>query len=181
MDFTELAKSRRSVRHFKKCDLTEEKITEAVKEIIAFVSDNTPSWKNSQTHRYYAAVTDEAKEKVCNALVERNRPKCDNALAIIVSCYKKDISGFTDGKADNEFGNGWGAYDLGLSDSLLILKARENGFDTLIMGLRDCDECKKALNIGDDEIVVSVITLGVREGAVAVPGHKSVDEILNIK
>ncbi len=37
---------------------------------------------------------------------------------------------------DNELGNGWGCYDLGLQNENLILKAKELGYGTLIMGLR---------------------------------------------
>ncbi len=37
--------------------------------------------------------------------------------ALVVTAFVKDRSGFTqDGTPDNEVGNGWGYYDLGLHD-----------------------------------------------------------------
>ncbi len=184
MTFNEVASSRRSVRHFKDSGFSPDEIKSKINEIIAFVSENAPSWKNSQTHRYYVAVTDDKKEAVKNALAERNRPKCVNAVALIVSCFEKNVSGFsnTDGKAsaDNECGNEWGAYDLALGDSLLLLKARELGLDTLIMGLRDSSALRDSLCIPESQEVMAVISVGVREGDVVKPGRKPIEEILTI-
>ena len=60
-------------------------------------------------------------------------------------------------------GNGndyWGAYDLGLQNSYLILKAKELGYDTLIMGLRDEEKLRAYFNIPEDEIMLPVIAIG---------------------
>ena len=77
----------------------------------------------------------------------------------------------------NELGNGWGAYDLGLHDSNLILKARELGLDTLIMGIRDADGLRKLLGIDGNQEVVSVIAVGYRDTDPAMPARKGVEEI----
>ena len=44
-----------------------------------------------------------------------------------------------------------------LAYRFLVLKAKEMGFDTLIMGLRDADGLKKALGIPSDETVMTVV------------------------
>ena len=59
-----------------------------------------------------------------------------------------DRAGFQkDGTADNELGNGWGCYDLGLQNENLVLKAVDLGLSTLIMGLREADRLREILNI----------------------------------
>lgn len=184
MTFTDIAQSRRSVRHFKNSGLSESEVKSKIEEILTFVSENAPSWKNSQTHRYFVAVSEEKKLAVRNTLWDRNQPKCDNAIALIVTCFEKDNAGFSDveGKKvqDNECGNEWGSYDLGLSDSLLLLKAREMGLDTLIMGLRNSDEIRKAFDIPQNIEVMSVISVGVRESEPKKPGRKALEEICKI-
>lgn len=184
MTFTEIAESRRSVRHFNDSGLSEADAKSKLTELVTFVSENAPSWKNSQTHRYYVAVSEEKKAAVKNGLSERNQPKCENAVALIVSCFEKDVAGFSDveGKKvqDNECGNEWGSYDLGLSDSILTLKAREMGFDTLIMGLRDSEKLRESLSIPTNQEVMSVISVGVRIDEPKKPGRKPLEEICKI-
>lgn len=184
MTFTEIAESRRSVRHFNASGLSEADAKSKLTELVTFVSENAPSWKNSQTHRYYVAVSEDKKAAVKNGLSERNQPKCENAVALIVSCFEKDVAGFSDveGKKvqDNECGNEWGSYDLGLSDSILTLKAREMGFDTLIMGLRDSEKLRESLSIPTNQEVMSVISVGVRIDEPKKPGRKPLEEICKI-
>ena len=57
MDFSELIEVRRSVRQYAKSEI-------APKEMEAIVADalNAPSWKNSETTRYHAAVGEAAKK-----------------------------------------------------------------------------------------------------------------------
>ena len=97
---------------------------------------------------------------------------------LIVSTFEKGKSGFFDGKALNEIGEGWGAYDNGLSNCYLIMQARAMGFDTLIMGMRDSDGLRKEFNIPAEETVMAVIALGYRSGEPKQPGHRPFDEVV---
>ena len=64
-------------------------------------------------------------------LPEMNAGKCENAV-LIISTFVHNRAGFQkDGIADNELGNGWGCYDLGLQNENLILKAEELAGDWL--------------------------------------------------
>ena len=65
-----------------------------------------------------------------------------------------------DGTPVNEIGNGWGAYDLGLHDAYLVLAAKNAGYDTLIMGIRDADAIRERLSIPENEEIMSVIAVG---------------------
>lgn len=134
MEFTKLLEERRSIRAFDpEKHVTAEQIQEIVQAAI-----QAPSWKNSQTTRYYALVTPEKVEEFSAKCLPEFNQKSSKGAALVVTAFVKDRSGFTqDGTPDNEVGNGWGYYDLGLHDENLILRARELGLDTLIMGIRD--------------------------------------------
>ena len=82
-----------------------------------------------------------------------------------------------DGTADNELGNGWGCYDLGLQNENLILKAEDLGLSTLIMGIRESDKLRELLDIPETETVVSVIAVGKAAESPARPPRKELDAI----
>ena len=56
MKFSELIEARRSVRKYAKATISKDEMTKIVEEAL-----NAPSWKNTETTRYYAAVGDDAK------------------------------------------------------------------------------------------------------------------------
>lgn len=178
MELINAIKTRRSIRAYKG-DTTVDK--DVVLDIIA-TAQNAPSWKNSQTGRYYVVMDSnklaEVKEK---CLLEYNRKNCKNAPVLIVTAFEKGCSGFDNEKNPvNELGDQWGAYDLGLQNQLLILAAREHGLDTLIMGIRNEKALREQLDIPDSQQVVSVISLGYRDIEPTMPKRKELDEIIKI-
>lgn len=172
MEFTTLIAERRSVRKFSSAPNHEELV-----EILT-AARMAPSWKNSQTTRWYVVENQEKLEQIRLALHAVNQQKVTNAT-LIVSTYVRDIAGFTKGEADNEVGNGWGAYDLGLHDAYLILAAKNAEYDTLIMGLRDADKIRSALSIPEDEEIFSVIAIGKRAEEPALRPRKPLEDIVN--
>ena len=116
MEFTKLLEERRSIRAFApEKHVTAEQIQEIVQAAI-----QAPSWKNSQTTRYYALVTPEKVEEFSAKCLPEFNQKSSKGAALVVTAFVKDRSGFTqDGTPDNEVGNGWGYYDLGLHDENL--------------------------------------------------------------
>ena len=140
-----------------------------------------PSWKNSQTSRYYVVQTKEIREAFQkNCLPDFNAHSSQNAKALIVSTYVKNRSGFErDGKATNELGNGWGSYDLGLHDENLLLKAKEMGLATLVMGIRDAGKIRDMLQVPEEEEVVAVIAVGYAKEEPVMPKRKQVEDIVH--
>ena len=171
--FDEVLKTRRSIRSY---DATK-KISEAEVRTLLTAVQEAPSWANFQPTKYYVAISKEKLEAVQN-LVGGNKERIQNAPVLIVSTFEKGKSGFFDGKALNEIGEGWGAYDNGLSNCYLIMQARAMGFDTLIMGMRDSDNLRKEFNIPAEETVMAVIALGYRSGEPKQPGHRPFDEVV---
>ncbi len=172
MEFMELMDQRRSVRAYQ-----DRPVDRALVDQVIRAAQAAPSWKNSQTGRYYAALSPAAQAKIRACLPPYNQKSSEHA-ALIVTAYEKGVSGFNGGEAVNELGDQWGAYDLGLQNMLLTLKARELGLDTLIMGIRDGDPLRAAAGIPDTEAVVAVIALGYRAQDPAPRPRKATAEIL---
>lgn len=178
MEFQELVEKRRSIRNYKEnCNISEAD----VKAIISCALE-APSWKNSQTGRYYVVSSESKLKEISeNALPEFNQSNSKNSVALIVTAFEANRSGFNmDGTPTNEIGNEWGAYDLGLQNMLLCLKAKELGYDTLIMGIRDADRLRAELGIPESQHVVSVIALGVAAAEANRPKRKEIGDILKM-
>ena len=175
MEFQKLIEKRRTVRKYAKGNtVTKEDILAMVK-----AAQEAPSWKNSQTGRYYCVMdgADVARFRQ-ECLPEMNAGKCENAV-LIISTFVHDRAGFQkDGTADNELGNGWGCYDLGLQNENLVLKAAELGYGSLIMGIRDADKIREFLEIPQEDTVVAVIAGGVPGEQPGRPKRKEVEEIV---
>lgn len=176
MEFQTLLESRRSVRSY---DASKTVTREQIKEIVE-AGILAPSWKNSQTARYYCVIDEAAKEKFAKeCLPEFNINSSKGAGAYVITTFVANRSGFDrEGNPDNECGNGWGYYDLGLHNENVILKAKELGLDTLVMGIRDGEKIREMLDIPETEIIVAVIAVGYGADAPAKPKRRQADDIL---
>lgn len=175
MNLDEIALRRRSVRKYQ----ADKKISkEQIVELLKF-AQQAPSWKNSQTGRYYIVFNEEKLKEVRNALLPQNQIVTKDVNTLIVTSFVKNRSGFDkNGTPDNELGNGWGCYDLGLQNAFLLLKAAELGIDSIILGLRDAQQLRNILNIPNTEEIVSVIALGYRaEEEIIAPARKNIEDI----
>jgi len=176
MELREVMQKRKSIRQYLTTPVEEEKVKAMIEAAIL-----APTWKNAQEIRYYVAVSEEKRQAVLDALGEGNRKKTQNAPVFLISAVILNRAGFQkDGTADNELGNGWGYYDLGLHDENLILRARELGLDTLIMGIRDEKAIREALSIPENELLGAVIAVGYRAINPDKPKRKTVDDILKL-
>ena len=173
LSFDEVLSTRRSVRSYDAA----KKISEAeVRELLTAVQE-APSWANQQPTHYYVAISPE-KLAAVQDLVGGNKSRIKDAPVLIVSTFERGKSGFFRDDPANEVGDGWGAYDNGLSNCYLVLKARAMGFDTLIMGMRDADKLRSLFTIPEGETVMAVISLGYRKGEPVLPRHRPLDDIV---
>ena len=175
MKFQKLIEKRRTVRKYAEGN------TVSKKEVLAMIeaAQEAPSWKNSQTGRYYCIMDEKDVTRFRQeCLPEMNAGKGENAV-LIISTFVHNRAGFQkDGTADNELGNGWGCYDLGLRNENLILKAEELGYGTLIMGIRDAEKIREMCSIPETETVVAVIAVGVPGEEPKRPKRKETGEIV---
>ena len=174
MTLNEIFERRVSIRKF---DASKRIPHETLVEIISAAS-LAPSWKNSQTARYYVAESQEKINEILAAFPQRNASNASGASALVVTAYVKDVAGYSrEGNPDNELGNGWGIYDSGISNAYVVLKSAELGVDSLIMGIRDAEAIRKAFDIPDNQDVLSVIALGYRTSEPSRPQRKPLEEI----
>ena len=173
VSFDDVLATRRSIRNF---DSSKTVTENQVREIISAAQD-APSWANTQTSRYYVAISPDKADAVRELIGERNKQNTAGAPVFIVSTFVRGFSGFFNGNMFNEVGDYWGAYDNGLSNSYLVLKARALGLDTLIMGMRDSDALRVLFGIPENETVLAVIALGYRASDPVKPARKPIEDI----
>ena len=170
MTFEEVLQARKSVRSYIDKAVEEEKL-----HAILDAANLAPSF--SQTARCYVA-TGETLRRVREALPAFNQRNTEHAPVLIISTFVAGIAGYDikTGEPSNEFGNGWGAYDCGLHDMVLLLKASELGLSTLVMGIRDAGKLREILSIPEEEQVVSVIAVGYAAADPVRPARKPTQE-----
>lgn len=106
MEFQKVIETRRTVRKYS----ADERVTREQMEELLRAAQEAPSWKNSQTGRYYCVLSEDMVNKIRMECLPGagNAGKSEHA-ALIVTTFVHDRAGFQkDGTADNELGNGWG-------------------------------------------------------------------------
>ena len=172
--FDEIIRTRRSVRSY---DPDRSVPREVVEQLIAAATE-APSWKNQQTSRYHVVTSPEMLAGLKSCLLSQNQTTVKDAPVLIVTTFVRGVVGFNnDGTPTNELGDGWGIYDLGLHNALLLLKAADLGLDSIVLGLRDAGAIRTLLEIPQDEVVVSVIGIGYRSKESIRPPRKEVADI----
>ncbi|MGM9946605.1 nitroreductase family protein [Floccifex sp.] len=175
MEFKQITENRKSIRSYEKCDITKDEITEMIQ-----CAQLAPSWKNSQTTRFYVVTSQEMLEKMkTNGLSNFNTQRTLNVSVYIVIAFEKNISGFNeDGTPTNEMGQGWGYYDAGIATNQLLLKATEMGYGTLVMGIRDEQTIRENLQIPSSQIITAVISVGKPKVIPERNPRKEVEDVL---
>lgn len=171
--FEDVLSTRRSVRNY---DASKTISEEEVRTLLT-ATQEAPSWANVQPTKYYVAMG-ESKRAALLEMIGGNKERVSNAPVLIVSTFERGKSGFFRGQQTNEVGDGWGAYDNGLSNAYLILQARAMGFDTLIMGMRNADAIRARFSIPETETIMAVIALGYRAQEPNRPERRPLDDIV---
>ena len=176
MEIKECIETRRSIRKFNGAEVLRADIEEMIR-----AAQCAPSWKNSQTARFYCALSPEAVEKVNACLPDFNAERTQGVGAYVITTVKKGLSGCDgDGNYFSHLGNGYECFDNGLSVENLVLSAHSLGYATLIMGLFDEGALRTYLGVPSDEDIVVVIAVGKTDKKPRMPERKPLDEILKI-
>ena len=175
MDLQNAINERRSIRGYERAEIPLDHIEKMVKS-----AQMAPSWKNSQTARFYVAHTEKAIEEMRDCLASFNKERTENVGAFIVTTVVKGISGYVNG-SPTHLGNGFECFDNGLSVQNLLLTATELGYGSLIMGLYKPEKIKELFQIPNTEDVVVVIAVGKKCVNPDTPPRLPLEQILTIK
>lgn len=171
--FDEVLSTRRSVRSYDAART----ISEAEVRTLLAAAQEAPSWANLEPTKYYVAMGKQKRATLLE-MIGGNKERVCNAPVLIVSTFETGKSGFFRGQPTNEVGDGWGAYDNGLSNAFLVLQARAMGFDTLIMGIREADAIRAEFGIPETETIMAVIAVGYRAEDPERPERRDLDEVV---
>lgn len=179
MDALECLTNRRSIRKFTNQPLTKATVNEIVR-----IASFAPSWKNTQTVRYYL-VLDTAKKfqiaKNCVLGFTLNQHTIENAPALIILATIKGRSGYEkDGSFSTEQGTHWQSFDAGIAAQTFCLASHALGLGTVIMGVFDEKKVADVISLSPEEQVSALIAIGWPEGKQIMPKRKSVAELLTI-
>ena len=176
MEIKECIETRRSTRKYEYEEISKETIEDIVK-----AGQYAPSWKNSQTPRYYVALSSKAREDVRALLPDFNKERTEGVSAFIITTVKKGRSGCDrDGNYFSHLGNGFECFDNGLAVENMLLYAHSLGYSSLIMGLYDEAGLRSYLGVPSDEDLVVVIALGKKDIEPEMPERKPIDQVLKI-
>ena len=157
MKFDKVLEGRRSIRRWTDQPIEHDELKKILK-----AAQLAPSWKNSQSARFYVVTQDtllaQLKE---NGLPPFNQKNAEKAPCLIIACFELGKSGLgADGQFANECEEGWSYFDLGLAVENICLEAYQLGLGTLIMGIRNAEAIRTMLHIPESQQICAVIALG---------------------
>ena len=176
MELTKCINERRSIRKWQDAEITKEEIEELIKS-----AQMAPSWKNSQTARFYVALSKEYRAKIVDCLPDFNKERGGTASAVIVTAIKKGISGYNkDGTPATHLTHGFECFDCGLATENLCLKAYDMGYGTLIMGLYDEKMVRDVFEIPEEYAICALFAVGKADICPDTPVRREICEVLTI-
>lgn len=176
MELMQAIKGRRSVRKYKKDDLSAEQIS-----LILEAAVWAPSWANTQCWRFVVVKDKAIKERLAHALTTHNpaTQAVIEAPVVIVGCGAKGKAGFYKGQAVTDKGD-WMLYDVALSFENLSLAAHSLGLGTVHIGAFNTEKVKEALELPEDMVPVIMTPLGYPEEVPSAPPRKPVPDVTYI-
>ncbi len=174
MELKQAILTRRSIRHYKSDNVSDD----VIKEIFEHVK-MSPSWANTQCWEFIVVRDKDIIKKLTETMPERN-PATKAVLqapVLIVQLAKKGVAGFKKGEAVTEKGD-WFMYDSGIAMQTLCLVAHDMGLGTVIIGYFDSQKAKEILGVPEGVEVVAMTPLGYPESVPNAPKRKSVEEFV---
>lgn len=177
MNTTECIQTRRSIRAYKEETVSPELIREVI-DTARFA----PSWKNTQTARYYVVQDAALKQKIAESCVlgfTYNTGTLLKAPVLVVLAYVEKRSGYErDGSYTTPKESAWEMFDAGIAAQTFCLAAHEKGLGTCIMGIFDDAAVAKAISLPEGQRVGALIALGIPAEEPQAPARKEVEQLV---
>ena len=179
MDTRDLLTGRRSVRSF-----TEQPVSRETLEEIIDLARFAPSWKNTQTARYYAVFDPAVRERIAREAVmgfAGNQNTIRSAPALVLLTTVEARSGFErDGTFSTDKGTHWQSFDAGAAAQTFCLAAYDKGLGTVIMGIYEETALRRIVPIRAGETVSALIAVGYPAVTPPAPKRKEASELLTV-
>lgn len=177
MKLNKALEGRRSIRSYKDKPIEKDQIKKLVRAAML-----APSWKNTETARFYAVLDDDKLATMReNCLPEFNAQRTASCPALIVTGYVKGQSGHFDGQPADELGDAWGMLDLGLAIENMLLEAYAMDLGTLIMGARNEAAVRKLLSIPEDIVIGPIVAVGYANEEPKMPERNKLKNVLTFE
>ena len=164
-------KERRSIRKYKSDKVSKETI-----EKIIDAARYAPSWKNSQTARYYVICDEKVKADIAeNGTLNfsKNKNNINSAPVLVVLSTVDRISGYNpDLTPTTDKGEHWQSFDAGIACNCL-----EQGAAGGIHSIYDEKKVADIINLPENEKVSALIALGYPDESPKAPKRKDIEEI----
>ncbi len=180
MELETCIKERRSVRRF-----TEDKVDHETIEKIIDLARFAPSWKNTQTARYYVIEDEAVLQKIAEDAVlgfEGNQKTIAKARQLVVLAtvskrcgYERDGS-YTTSKEDR-----WEMFDAGIAAQTFSLAAHAMGVGSVMMGIFDEAKVKELAGIPEGQSVSCLLAIGYPKFTPDPVPRKEVSDLLTYR
>ena len=175
MELSQVINERRSVRFYRK-DPVPDQLVEKILEAARMA----PSWANFQVARFIAVKDPEIRKQV-QAAVPQGNPAYNalgDAPLILVAAGRRGRSGHYKTGPVNRNGD-YAMFDVALAVENAILKARELGLGTVLVGVFNVDKVKEALKLPAEIDPFILTPLGYPETFdLTAPPRKEISELL---
>jgi nitroreductase len=165
MEVIDAIRSRRSIRKYKP-DAVDDRTVETILEAARLA----PSWANTQCWRFIVVRDNNTKAQIAGTIAANpslgSNPSLNaikTAPVLIVACAETGTSGYFQGQAATDKGNGWLMFDVALAMENLVLAATSLGLGTVHVGLFDAQKVASILGVTEKFCVVEMTPLGYPE------------------
>lgn len=173
---SDLIRERRTTRRFTEDKVSRDEILKAIDS-----ARFAPSWKNSQTARYYICDSREILDRLAieaSCGFEKNKVIMSNAPALIAVSTVERVSGFDEsGNTATVRGEHWQSFDAGIATQTLCLALWELRLGSVIMGLFDDAVAGEILGVSEGERIAALVAVGHPAVEPSAPPRKQVSEI----
>ena len=174
MDAITAIQTRRSIRSFQQKTVERE-----VLDQIVAAAAYAPSWKNTQTTRYYIVTNREIIEKIAREGVLGFSKNTETLLGVPVLVVEATITGRSGFERDGSYStnkkDGWQMYDAGIAAQTFCLAAHAHGLGTLILGIFDDSYIAELIGIPQGQQVSALIAVGYPDTVPQAPPRKDVE------
>lgn len=156
MEFSDVLKTRRAVRSYKKDPVPREKLNRLMEAL-----QLAPSGNNREPYRFIFVLDPKKRERIASEACHQEFIK--DAPVIMAACCEKGYS-----------------FDTAIAVDHMVLAATNVGLGTCWIGWFERDVVRRILNVPENMEIPILITIGYKDGESEPKPRKSIEELVGI-